>query len=585
MPIHVLSPAVSAKIAAGEVIERPGSAVKELVENALDADARNVAIEILGGGSRLIRVRDDGCGLTPQDASLAFHRHATSKLAQAEDLLHIATLGFRGEALPSIAAVAEVTLLTRPAQAVAGHFLRFRSNRLAEEASRGAPAGTVVMVRDLFSAYPARRKFLRSSATEASHCATVVSHYALARPDVRFSLISDGKRVCLTTGSGSAREAAAAVLGVAIAEALLEIAGPEAAQGEPTGEEGTLQVSGLVSPPGVTRAGRGAISLFVNGRWIQNRALTFAVQEAYQGSLMVGRHPVAVVYLRLPPEEVDVNVHPRKLEVRFHREGEVFAGVQRAIRRTLLSSAPEAGFHSSIAGPSIAGHRRSATPASGQLVAFQRELAPAIPPSAGAEDLASKESSSPGRRMPLLRVLGQVNNTYIIAEGPDGMYLVDQHAAHERVVFEGVVQRLELQRWEQQGLLDPKLVEVAAEEVPLLLGGQELLERYGFNVEPFGERQVIVRALPSGVREDELHQVLAEVLAGLRVGEGPQERLAACIACHSAIRAGDTLTFEEMRTLIRDLEECHAPQTCPHGRPTMMHLSVAQLEREFGRRG
>ncbi|MEK7214747.1 MAG: DNA mismatch repair endonuclease MutL, partial [Chloroflexota bacterium] len=556
------------------VIERPASVVKELVENAIDAGASNVTVELQDGGIRLIRVRDDGCGLAPDEALLAFERHATSKIGSADDLLRIATLGFRGEALPSITAVAEVSFLTRPATAEAGEHLLFRHLALTERGPRAAPVGTTVTVRDLFHDFPARLKFLRTPATETSQSVQVVSQYALGRPDVRFTLIADGKRMLQTPGSGELRDAAGSVLGAGIGREMLEIA--PATANEPPGGEAGVEVRGLVSPPGLTRASRGAISLFVNGRWVQNRPLTFGVQEAYQGLLMVGRHPIAVLYIDVASDLVDVNVHPRKLEVRFKNEGAVYAAVQRAVRRTLVGSAPDVELRRSGFTPSLTVYPSVAQPA----LAFQRELAAGPVPTGAAPPAGAPPV--PTRRMPILRVVGQVSNTYIIAEGPDGMYLVDQHAAHERVVFERIATRLSGQSWESQGLLEPHLIEVPIEELPLLMEGRPVLHRYGFLIEPFGDRQVLLRALPSGVRDDELQRLLAEVATGLREADRATDRVATTVACHSAVRAGDPLGLDAMRALIADLEGCQAPQTCPHGRPTMMHLSSALLEREFG---
>lgn len=573
MPVRVLPHAISAKIAAGEVIERPASVVKELLENALDAAATHVVVEVQAGGTRLIRVRDDGCGLPAEEVALAFQRHATSKIAETDDLLRLTSLGFRGEALPSVAAVAEVTFLTRPAQAVAGYAVHYEGGRLAKEGARGAAPGTVVTVRDLFADFPARRKFLRSPATEASHCATVVSQYALARPSVAFTLLVDGKRTLVTPGDGDLRTAVAAVLGSAIGEALLNVA-------EPDGAAQALSVTGLVSPPGITRASRGGISIFVNERWVQHRALAFAVEEAYQNALMVGRHPIAVLRLAVPAEEVDVNVHPRKMELRFRYEGEVFAAVQAAVRRTLTSASLDA--HVQVGGANPRSGAVAARPWVGPETArhaalFQLPAAEQAPLPAGA-------SEAMGRRLPLLRVMGQVGATYIIAEGPDGVYLIDQHAAHERVLFERIQDRLAQQPWEQQGLLEPRLLELAADEAPLIAQAQDLLEAHGFSIEEFGGRQLLLRSIPAGVREDALDQLLAEVLAGLRATD-PQDALATTMACHSAVRAGDPLSGDAMRALVQDMERCRAPQTCPHGRPTTMHLSATQLEREFGRRG
>jgi len=351
-----------------------------------------------------------------------------------------------------------------------------------------------------------------------------------------------------------------------VADALIEV----------RSEEGPVTVEGLVGPPGVTRATRGSVSTFVNGRWVQQRALAFAVEEAYQGLLMTGRHPLAVLHCLVPPDELDVNVHPRKVEVRLQKEGAVFAVVQRAVRAALVSAAPRAALTSSP--ESLVSSLGSSAAA---VLVPSVAAAPRFP-------LVVEGNPNPETRvsrLPVLRVVGQLNNTYIIAEGPTGMYLVDQHAAHERVVFEQIVERLEEQDWEQQGLLEPLLVEVPVDEAPLLFQEQKGLARYGLSFEAFGARQLLFRSLPRGIRQGDLGQLLGELAAGLRAKEGWQERLATSMACHSAVRAGDSLSVDQMRALLGELEGCRAPQTCPHGRPTMIHLSVSQLEREFGRRG
>ena len=581
MPIRLLPHSVTLKIAAGEVVDRPASVVKELVENALDAGATEVTVTITGGGVELLRVQDNGCGLPPEEVPLAFERYATSKLTGLDDFDRLRTLGFRGEALPSIASVADVTLVTRRPEAVGGYFYHVRGGLPLEEAPRAAPTGTTVTVRELFREVPARRKFLRAPATEASHCIHAVTEYALARPEVRFTITNDNRRVLLTPGTGELRDAAAAVLGAETAEQLLPVPCD-------TTEGRIITVSGLVSPPGVTRASRGGISLFVNGRWVQNRSLSFAVEEAYQGLLMVGRYPIAVLRVDLPPSEVDVNVHPRKLEVRFTGEREVFSAVQRAVRAALM--AQPAGSHPLQPRPPAGAYPPSLTlspSASQAALRFQAASVPDLPAAGSDADVPAMPPPPPAleARLPLLRVVGQMGGTYLVAEGPEGLYLVDQHAAHERVLYERVLAMLQQRPADQQGLLDPLLLASDPQDIPLLLAEQALLARFGFVFEPFGEREVLLRALPAGVRAEGAAQVLSELVQGLRTPEGRTEKLATTVACHSAVRAGDTLTLPEMRRLIEDLEACLAPQTCPHGRPTMLHMSTTQLEREFGRRG
>ncbi|MBI4497703.1 MAG: DNA mismatch repair endonuclease MutL, partial [Chloroflexi bacterium] len=423
MPIQPLPPDMVARIAAGEVIERPASVVKELLDNALDAGATQVTIEVAGGGVKLIRVVDNGCGIPADEVEAAFIRHATSKLTGADDLDRITTLGFRGEALPSIAAVADVTLVSRPAVQVSGVALHLRDGRRLERRIIGCPPGTTVTVRDLFAGVPARRKFLKAPTTETGHITALVAQYALAFPEVAFSVVVEGRRGLQTPGDGNLLGAVAEVYGVETARALL-----------PVGDSGAPahRVAGYTSPPGVTRSGRGFLSFFINRRWVQSRALAVAVEQAYQGLLMTGRSPLAVLHLTLPYDEVDVNVHPAKREVRFEREREVFALVQRAVRSALVDAAPVPSFHPTAAMPQPAPGGLSSSVLSPQssvlgLLPSERVLPDRRQAPAGAA--APPALPTPGRALPILRVVGQVSATYIIAEGPDGMYLVDQHAA------------------------------------------------------------------------------------------------------------------------------------------------------------
>ncbi|MDP2675088.1 MAG: DNA mismatch repair endonuclease MutL [Dehalococcoidia bacterium] len=566
MTIRVLSPEVAARIAAGEVVERPASVVKELVENALDAGARAVSVEVTAGGLESIRVSDDGCGLAAEELEVAFARHATSKLAD-EELLRIETLGFRGEALPAIAAVSEVEMASRPPGAQAAAYVRLEGGVVLERGERGAPAGTTVTVRELFVRQPARRKFLRSPLSEANQIASVVSHYALARPAVRFSLTLDGRSALLTDGNGDLRDAIAAVYGTDVASAMLPVAPGE----------GPIAVDGLVATPHVSRAGRGYVSLFVNGRWVQSRRLAYAVEEAYRGLLMVGRYPIVVLHLRLPFEDVDVNVHPAKAEVRFRDESAAFGAVQRAVRTALLESAP--------------------VPVAASVGGLELAVQPSMPPLwEHARSLERRESgiaaeetavaATPAAALPALRVIGQFGSTYVIAEGPDGMYMIDQHAAHERVLYERFCrQRLE-QRPDAQALLEPVTLELSPPQRTLLAEHEELLREHGFQVEPFGEGSYLVRALPAPLAASDPRQAVASFLdLMLEEGEGDRrDRVAMSLACHGAIRAGQTLSSEEMRELVSLLEASEAPHTCPHGRPTMIHMSAETLARQFGRR-
>lgn len=573
LTIHILPPEVSVLIAAGEVVERPASVVKELIENSLDAGASQVSIEVRQGGLGLIRVTDNGKGIPSGDLALAVHRYATSKVALAQDLARITTLGFRGEALPSIAAVADVEMLSRPADAVAATYLRLLDGKPVEQGTRGAPVGTTVTVLHLFAKQPARRKFMRSPAAENQQIASLVSQYALAYPEARFSLRLEGRQALLTSGSGQLADAVASVYGAEIAAAMLPMRWPL------DGERTTIKVSGLAGPPHISRASRGYVSLFVNRRWVQNRRLIFAVEEAYSGLLTAGRHPIAVVDLRLPYEEVDVNVHPTKAEVRFRQENEAFGAVQRAVRQALLEQAPVPSV------PSTAGIAVSPPAAPEETTPpplWQRALEAEGQP----RTAASAAAPSPKVSLPMLRVVGQIGSTYIVAEGPEGMYLIDQHAAHERVLFEEICAARQRRALDSQGLLEPTMVELSPRQQEIILAHYEVLSEHGFQLEPFGERTYLVRAVPAVLAGKDLSRAFAEFVDTLdeEAAVDQHDRVAFSLACHAAVRAGQSLTVEEMRELVRQLEQAEVPHTCPHGRPTMIHMSTALLEKEFRRR-
>ncbi|MGB2695981.1 MAG: DNA mismatch repair endonuclease MutL [Dehalococcoidia bacterium] len=589
VPIRVLSPNEAARIAAGEVIERPASVVKELIENSLDAHARQITIETRQGGIALLRVVDDGDGIAPEELRLAFERHATSKLRSEEELWRIATLGFRGEALPSIAAAADAQLVSRPTGALVAGRVVLRDGEVAHQGSAGAPPGTSVSVENLFHRQPARRKFLRSPAAESGQIATVVTQYALAYPDVRFTLRADGRTVLQTPGNGDLRDAAAAVYGVELAAELLPLECDDTAP---------IQVAGLIGSPAVSRANRTYLSLFANRRWIRHRALNFAITEACQGMLPVGRFPVAIIGIRLPPDEVDVNVHPTKAEVRFRDERAVFAAVQRSVRRTISARAPVPAFDvgSSIfeAGsrPASSGEETMVWREQGEALPLPMPPAPLRDPhvAGGAPGVAAPAppSDRADGAVPLLRPVGQVSSTYVIAEGPEGMYLLDQHAAHERVLYERFLAKQRNGVHEVQPLLQPATLELTARQRALLESFGEELEASGLAIEPFGEGTLLVRSVPPSLTGKDVTRAVGELLDLLGREDGPTEerahRVAASLACHGAVRAGDTMSDDEQRELLLLLESTEHPRTCPHGRPTMIHLSADTLARQFRRR-
>jgi DNA mismatch repair protein MutL len=574
MSIRVLSPLLAAKIAAGEVVERPASVVKELVDNSLDAGATSISVEIRGGGLELIRVVDNGVGIPPDEVELAFQRFATGKIASVEDLDCITTLGFRGEALPSIAAVSTVALLTRPQQEAGGTLVEVADGRVVRTAPQGSPPGTSVTVRRLFQNVPARLKFLKSTAAEASRVQAVLHQFALAFPRVGFRLDIDSRAAFGSPEGGELREVCSTIYGSKTARAMLEVA----SQGSSWEGAGSIGVYALVSPPELNRASRSYINLFMNRRWIQSRTLTYALEEAYHGFLMERRHPIAVIHLTVSPEEVDVNVHPAKLEVRFHREREVFASLQRAVRSVLVAHAPVPTVRS---GPTPFRTTSTSPTIPLQGLSSQRSLYQAVPEE-GREDVLT-----PGEIVPSLRVLGQVQNVYIVAEGPGGMYMVDQHAAHERVLYEKVRGEFRDRVPQVQGLLEPAVVELPPHLEEALESHREEWFGYGFYLEAFGPHSYLLRSIPAILKDTDPGETFLTILekAAQEKDTGDwEERLASSIACHSAVRAGKSLTQGEMAHLLAQLEVTDQPHTCPHGRPTMIYISTSHLEREFGRR-
>ncbi len=589
MPIHILPDELASKIAAGEVIERPASVVKELIENSIDAGAREIKVEIRGGGQRLIRVADDGCGIPAAEVPLAFARHATSKLNSVDDLFRIQTLGFRGEALPSIAAVARVTLITRARDERAGTQIRVDGGKILEQRAQGAPQGTIVTVEELFRHVPARLKFLKTPATEAGRIADLIHAYALAFPDVRFTLVSDDRLLFQSPGTGKMFDVLVKVLGSDVAGQMLPVSSSKVSGSEPE----TIQVNGFVSPPGLTRATRKYMLFFVNHRWVQDRTLQHAVIEAYHTALMVGRAPMVALDIVLPPEAVDVNVHPAKSEVRFRDTSAVFRAVQQTVRATLTARAPIPSIHLAP----------RPTPTETQLaIDLQRPLPTAdhrLPTTESAHLQSPNHpitqspnhpiTQSPDHQLPMLRVLGQILSTYIIAEGPDGLYLIDQHSAHERVLYEQLMAERAGATLATQELLDPLTLQLTPAQYAALETHRAALESVGFRFEEFGTQTMLLRAVPAVMRVGDPRAALVHILDELEQGEEPLEksaeaRLIASVCKSIAVKGGQVLSLEEMRELVRRLEQTRAPRTCPHGRPTMIQLNLKQLEREFGRR-
>lgn len=638
MSIQILSPEVAAKIAAGEVVERPANVVKELLENSLDAGASEIRVEVREGGRRLLRVIDNGCGIPAEELPLAFARHATSKLCSVDDLNHILTFGFRGEALYSIAAVSQVTLTSRPADQPFAASVRVEGGVVQPTKRAAAPVGTTVSVENLFFNVPARQKFLRTAATEAGHIAAIVQRYALAYPEKRFRFVNDGRLIFQSTGSGNLFDVLLLIYGRENAMQMVSLIGtaqPNSAASDDLAQDvefrsgapsplkeafdrNALHIAGYVSLPSLTRANRSAIDLFVNRRYVEDRSLTHAVVQAYHTLLPVGRFPVAVIFLEIDPRQVDVNVHPQKTQVRFAEERRIFTAVQRAVRHTLLSAAPipelgiegerlqrgdEAtsplpdGWASRCATILSAGaqpHLDLVTPTPrtvGVLPSFLSQQEPGVSeqaPSTSGSARSTLRSELP--RLPPLRVVGQIGATYIVAEGPEGMFLIDQHAAHERILYEQyMVQRAgENSAVAKQHLLEPLMLHVGARLTGMVAAHLETLQRIGFEIEPFGGDAFLVRAAPAVLAGEDPLRVLEEMVAALGerrnlVDENIEAELVKMVCKRAAIKAGQLLSDLEMQELVRQLEQCQSPRTCPHGRPTMIQLSANELEKAFGR--
>ena len=638
--IRLLPEDVALKIAAGEVITRPADAVKELVENAVDAclaagpssgpsGPHRVDVEIRGGGLGLIRIVDTGCGIPADQLPLAFERHATSKLATAEDLFAVHTLGFRGEALAAIAAVAQVVTYSRVADADLGRLLTIEHGRAIEDEPRAGPVGTSFTVRNLFQNVPARLRFLRTATGEAGQIAHIVGLYALAYPEIRFGLLTDGRQAFASPGTGDLADVLPRYFDATLARKLLPV----------DLEVGSLRVRGFVGEPGATRGTRSGIALFVNRRWVQSRSLTFAGEEAYQPALPAGRHPLAVLHVTIPTADVDVNVHPTKAEVRFTDERAVYSAIRRAVRGVILTVAPvpDVGAIGPVApiadaseeafgGPEVGAARANGGehggangdglgPAWYAAAAVHRQAALDLPPharhlpAAGGSTLTPDPSPwkgdgspiptppspagkgagglGPDSGLPVLRPVGQVQRTYIIAEGPDGVYFVDQHTAHERIRYEEVRAMRGAAAVVSQALLQPLVVELSPRQWELLGEGVPRLRELGFDCEPFGERTCIVRTVPAMLRKEDLARTFVEIVDALATEEPTLpdgiDAPSALIACHSAVRAGDALTDTEMRELLRRLEGLDIWRYCPHGRPIMVKLDAARLAKDFGR--
>ena len=640
--IRILPEAVANKIAAGEVVERPASVVKELMENSLDAGAGRIEVSLEAGGKRRICIIDDGCGMNHDDALLAFERHATSKIRSAENLFEISTLGFRGEALPSIAAVSRLELETRHASENAGTRVEIAGGKLRNVKEVAWPQGTRVEVRDLFFNTPARRKFLKSESTELGHIATLVTHYTLAHPERSFRLVSLTNEILNVSPVATPRERVYQVLGGQLLEQMVEVtpverrmpapsfAGPDE-ESEP-GEPVIVRVFGFASRPEIQKLNRNQIYFFVNRRLVRDRLILHAITEAYRNILPAGMSPVALVFLEIPAAEVDVNVHPSKTEVRFRRSQFIHDLVRDSVRQSLVAARPVAAFPipksrkstppdmleadaaerlsdepPGLKGPEILWSGRSPhrhddfrlssprpAPEPGRLPLDDAALSFYAPPTLGGQTavptVAELRGAAGASELPSdLVPLGQVQESFIVATNPEGLWIVDQHAAHERVLFERHVRQRREKKVEGQRLLMPIVVELKLEQQAVYQQIADELSANGFEVEPFGQRTVAVKTAPAEIRADDVERLLLEILDS--VGQEAKSlslddlrlKIAASVSCHAAIKINMALDQNKMLWLLRALGETQAPMTCPHGRPIVLRYGMKELQKAFKR--
>ena len=655
--IRILPEAVANKIAAGEVVERPASVVKELLENALDAGAKTIRVETESGGRRMIRVIDDGHGMAHDDALLAFERHATSKLRTADDLLSIATLGFRGEALPTIAAVSRLLLETRDAAEAEGTRVEFASGKLVSVKPAGLPAGTTISVADLFYSVPARRKFLKSDTTELGHIASLVTHYALANPDKQFVLTTPTQSIIDCPPAEKLADRVYQLFGRQALDELVELPPVSApfrsAITEPALERGeenaTLTISGFTSRPEVQRTNSSGIYIFVNKRLVRDKLILHAIHEAYRNIHPHAISPATLLFLEMPYDEVDVNVHPKKIEVRFRRSQFVHDFTRDSIRQALVNARPVASFAAAAAAPSSFGNSmptangtsfsggitpapvesgipRAMIPAveeigfsSGvgsdgggfdlsnaplQPVAqrftfestggFASAVAPAAPSSTWAGNFAPANAAAPASlpypdQIRDLKPLGQVSSSFIVAVNGEGLWIVDQHVAHERVLFEQHLAARRAGKVESQRMLMPLVLELSPRQIVIFEKIAEEMSANGFEVEPMGPRSVAIQSVPAGVQTPDAEKLLTEILDGLDREnaavsiETLQAKIAASTACHAAIKINMPLDHTKMEWLLDALAKTDCPMSCPHGRPVVLRYSIKEIERAFHR--
>lgn len=579
--IRLLPEHVANQIAAGEVVERPAAVVKELVENALDADAHRITVTIKNGGRSQVSVADDGWGMSRDDALLALERHATSKIAKAEDLASISSLGFRGEAIPSIAAVSRFTLTTRERGTLSGTQIEIAGGKILAVREAGAAEGTTVEVRNLFFNLPARRKFLRSVPTETAHCEHVVTLCALAHPGVAFRLVMDDREVFNLAPTDRLVDRLRELYGAQLAGQLVPV----------QWEHADVRVAGFVGKPGVSRADRRQQHVFINGRPVDSRGISFALQEGYHTALMRGQYPVTFIFLTLDPALVDVNIHPTKREVRFRDEQSVRQAVIEAVRHAVEPKGTTAApLPVSVGRDEFApGEHATGLPAVG-MARPPLVLRPTVEPAARPYQETMPLPEVPTEEQGNWRVLGVIGQLYVLVESPEGLVLMDQHAAHERVLFEKMLRELKTAAAPAQKLLLPVTLELDARDAVFLKANLATLQKLGIGLSEFGDKTFLVDALPPYFPMADVAQMFRNIVDELRqVGEEvhvrrlTEDKIATTV-CRHAVKAHDPLAGAELRSLLQQLHQCELPYTCPHGRPTMIQFSYAELEKKFGRR-
>ena len=574
MAIVMLSEEVVARIAAGEAVERPASVVKELIENSIDAGASTIHTDTAGGGRKLIRISDNGSGIPSAEIELAFTRHATSKLRAAQDLQDLATLGFRGEALASIAAVSQTTVITRRRGEDMGVSFKLHGGDVQHHQAIGAPAGTVVTIENLFFNTPARLQFLKSDATEKRHIHRVVTRYALAYPNISFVLKQDGREQFRSSGRGSLSDAAAKVFGLADFKRMAPVSSEEMPRrGLPQ-----IRVFGYVSQPVLHRHDRSRIILFINGRAIQDSALSHAIVQAYGSLLPSGQHPLAVLLITMPPDDVDVNVHPTKAEVRFRDASQVYAAVQRAVRRAVLDSDHQAQTKDLAERPDSRRHDARPQPA------YQTSASHDLDDDADLDFIpeAAGRPTKP-RTLPLLRVVGQIGAVYMIAEGPAGMYLIDQNAAHERILYDQIRTEMQQRTLQTVAPMDSPTLMLSPQDSALLTEVGAELTQLGFEIEVFGPNAFVFRRLPKCIVSRPLAEAFPQMLSHLRQSARQLDDAVVALAWAAAIKNGQILQPEEMQSMLRQLERCPSPYQSPTGQTTMIHMTREHLAKEFRR--